>query len=320
MKKTKTNWILDVVLFFAFVIAFWLDLTGLSVHQWLGVTIGAVIGLHMILHWKWIKNVTARFFGRTSNQAKLYYVIDAALLLGLVLITITGLVISSWLNLPLENYLSWRVVHVDVSIFTLAVVVAKIGLHWRWIVKTARKHFIIRVPQPASQVALDRYRSAPSPALAYQPVKRETDVGRREFLRLMGIVGVSAFVSALGVLNEETASAQTSSQMSDLLRTLLPTDDETTAVEEAVAEQASTEAVATETVEVESTATTEATATTESETIFSQTVQTSTEDSLASASTTSCTVRCNHGCSYPGHCRRYTDTNNNNLCDLGECM
>lgn len=27
---------------------------------------------------------------------------------------------------------------------------------------------------------------------------------------------------------------------------------------------------------------------------------------------------CNRDCSYPGHCRRYTDQNNNGRCDLGE--
>jgi hypothetical protein len=33
-----------------------------------------------------------------------------------------------------------------------------------------------------------------------------------------------------------------------------------------------------------------------------------------------CTKRCPRGCSYPGHCRRYTDSNNNGYCDLGECL
>jgi hypothetical protein len=33
----------------------------------------------------------------------------------------------------------------------------------------------------------------------------------------------------------------------------------------------------------------------------------------------SCVVQCGRRCSFPGHCRRYTDTNGNNRCDLGEC-
>lgn len=32
-----------------------------------------------------------------------------------------------------------------------------------------------------------------------------------------------------------------------------------------------------------------------------------------------CSIQCGKRCSYPGHCRRYTDSNNNNYCDFGEC-
>lgn len=36
--------------------------------------------------------------------------------------------------------------------------------------------------------------------------------------------------------------------------------------------------------------------------------------------TIACTVRCGRRCFYPGHCRRYRDTNGNGRCDLGECV
>ena len=42
--------------------------------------------------------------------------------------------------------------------------------------------------------------------------------------------------------------------------------------------------------------------------------------SSSSQSTSSCSVRCGKRCSYPGHCRRYTDSNDNGRCDLGECL
>jgi uncharacterized membrane protein YbhN (UPF0104 family) len=44
--------------------------------------------------------------------------------------------------------------------------------------------------------------------------------------------------------------------------------------------------------------------------------QSSTNDTSAS---TTCTIQCNKHCSYPGHCRRYTDANQDNYCDLGQC-
>ncbi len=40
--KQKRNWIIDAVLFGGFLVALWLDLTGLAVHQWLGIAVGAL--------------------------------------------------------------------------------------------------------------------------------------------------------------------------------------------------------------------------------------------------------------------------------------
>lgn len=50
-------------------------------------------------------------------------------------------------------------------------------------------------------------------------------------------------------------------------------------------------------------------------------VQTRLSDAVeASSSTASGAARCPRGCSYPGHCRRYTDANSNGRCDLGESV
>jgi len=97
--QQKSNWILDALLFTGFVIAFVLDLTGLSLHQWLGVLIGLFAFYHLILHWDWVIAVGLRFWGKTSAQARLYYLLDGLLLFGLFLIIGSGLVVSTWFNL-----------------------------------------------------------------------------------------------------------------------------------------------------------------------------------------------------------------------------
>jgi hypothetical protein len=38
--KQETNWIIDVALFGGFLLALWLDLTGVAAHQWLGLAGG----------------------------------------------------------------------------------------------------------------------------------------------------------------------------------------------------------------------------------------------------------------------------------------
>ncbi len=252
--KQQRNWLIDAALFGGLLLAFWLELTGVEVHQWLGVALAAGAGYHLFTHWAWVKSVTARFFSQTSEQAQQYYLVDAAVLIGLAAITVTGLVISTWFDLALSNFAAWKSLHVIASISTLAAVVVKIGLHWRWIVSTARRYIL---PKAAS-----------APEVKVAPAANA--LGRREFLRLMGGVSTVAVIATIGAV--------------DALKT--------------TAAAAATQAATTTT----ATGTTQNTANTQS------------------SSSSSCVVRCNKGCSYPGHCRRYTDSNGNGKCDLGECM
>ncbi|MCU0501656.1 MAG: DUF4405 domain-containing protein [Anaerolineae bacterium] len=252
--KPKTNWFIDAALFGGFLLAQWLDLTGLPVHQWLGLGVAVLAGYHLTAHWSWVKAVTERFFGRNSRQARTFYAVDAGLAVGFAAILVTGLVISTWLDLSLASYAAWRTVHVAASVTTLGLVVAKIGLHWRWIVGVARRS-IFPAPAPTGGAG------------AAQPMPVAARVNRRDFVRLMAGVGAMAVLAGANALNGSAG-------------------DQAEAAPEAQTP------VGTQTQAVAST----------------------------SASSASCTVRCTKRCSYPGHCRRYVDTNSNGKCDLGECL
>ena len=252
--KPKTNWLIDAALFGGFLLAQWLDLTGLPAHQWLGLAVGVLVGYHLMAHWSWVKAVTGRIFGRTSQQARTFYAVDAGLAVGFAAILVTGLVISTWLDLALSNYAAWRTVHVVASVSTLGLVVAKIGLHWRWIAGVARRS-IFPAPAPTGLAG------------AAQPVPVVAQVNRRDFVRLMTGVGAMAVLAGVNALGGSTG-------------------DEA---------EASSAAQTTSSTQVQAVA------------------------STTGASNASCTVRCNKRCSYPGHCRRYVDSNNNGRCDLGEC-
>ncbi len=73
-------------------LSFWLELTGVALHQWLGIALGAVAGYHLLTHWTWVTSVTNRFFKQTSRQVRRYYVIDVTVLIELAVIIVTGLV------------------------------------------------------------------------------------------------------------------------------------------------------------------------------------------------------------------------------------
>jgi hypothetical protein len=269
--RQKTNWILDALLFTGFLVSFSLDLTGLPVHQWIGVFCGLLAVFHLVIHRDWAAAVTRRFFKKTSCQARTYYLLDAAIMLGFSLIVMTGTVISTWLNLALTNYAAWVDFHVTTAIVTLLLVVLKIGLHWRWIVRVATQPIFRPAAQPAARLK-------PSPVPATVPGA----MTRGDFLRLMGIVGAASLAALSFTLNDDQGAQAAHT---------IPSNESITAA-------GATPAAASGTTGVSQPYSSPDTSTT----------------------TTSCSVRCNKGCSFPGDCRRYQDSNGNALCDFGECI
>ncbi len=276
----KNKGLQDAVLFAIFILCFFIDLTGIFLHQIFGVAAVAVAVLHLLNHWNWVRTVSARFFGKTSSQARRYMVVDILILAGFVVIAVTGLVISTWLNLRLFNGESWYSVHVVASLATLGLLVVKLFAHSRWIITTARKTFA----RPARQVFIAA--QAPSVVVSQD---------RRDFLKLAGIVGTAALL-ATGV----TVKSQMGQSASPETQIALAGGD-------SPATGASSSSSASE--------------------IGGPVIASSTAQPAAPAEATaspsvssSCRVVCNRGCSYPGRCRRYVDTNGNGLCDNGECM
>jgi hypothetical protein len=308
--QQKSKWLVDAALFGVFIVSFFLDITGLVLHQWIGLFAGAIAVYHLVTHWNWVTAVTRRFFGQTNNKSRLYYALDAMLVTGFATIASTGLLISTWLNLPLENYDLWRTIHIGASIGTLAVTVLKLAAHWRWIANVA-KTFVARPAAPQLKPALARATGAKA-------------VSRRNFLEVMGAVGIASFFAMGNAVKslqpaqaeEPAASAQTNEVASTNVAAVTTNTQTTAATDTNVAVAANTQA-ATATSTTAAAATSQATSTPVATTITLAPTATATAQTTTASA---CTVRCNKGCSFPGRCRRYVDANGNNKCDQGECL
>lgn len=193
------KWIVDVTLFGLLIVTFFLEATGVEAHQWLGVAAGSLALYHLVDHWDWAVATAGRFLGRATSKARQYFLVDAGLLAGFVATGYTGLVISTWMNLALGSYATWRLVHVVVSLVTLVLTVVKIGLHARWINAMGKKAVTGLVPG----------RSTKSGA----PAALARTNGRREFLQMMGVVSAAALVAfnqGATSLNSETQAVTAS--------------------------------------------------------------------------------------------------------------
>lgn len=293
-KKQKHYWILDATLGVGFMLAFQQDITGHALHQWLGILVGAGALVHLLLHKKWLQVTARNFASMATSRSRWYLILDGLLGLGLLGTIITGLVISTWTNLPLNNYQAWLAVHITVSIEALVMLVVKLVLHRQWIVTTARRMF------------------SPARKQEFQPVPvsiSQKAMLRRDFLKMAGILGAAGAVAL-------TRAVDGLSRIGGENDTALNSDVLAEEVPEPENELTDLPAEVEDTIEV--TQETQAAATQE-------TVAVSTSTPVPTAAQlvqeqASCVVRCPRGCSFPGRCHKYTDSNNNQKCDLGECL
>lgn len=282
MRTQKINWWLDALLFLGFMICFFLDLTGVILHEWLGIMIAVLAFIHFAFHYDWTATVLSKFFSGTSIRSRLYLLIDVVLVFGFIGILFTGLIISTWLNLDLNNFTFWVDLHVVISVFSLFMVIIKVALHRKWIICVAET--LVFKPMKAPPCATD------------SPIPLAKTVNRREFLKLGGILGAGTlvgFVHLHRVLSDALSEAQYA----------VPESEVTNNYTEVLTGQTANMEVIPTVVQPTTSAVAEPT----------RAVITPTDEAME------CSVRCPRNCSYPGRCRRYTDSNGNGKCDNGEC-
>lgn len=291
-KETRRNLILDGALTLAFLISFKPFVTGLAVHEWLGLAIGAAIAAHAWLHRRWIGGVSRRLACPLPGRTRLCFVLDAALLLAFGFLIASGLWISQAV-LPLLGVrtapsLTLATAHRLSAYATLGLVAVKLALHGRWIQKALRP----------------RRRAVPAEAGA-PTSPRVTRLSRRRLLAAGG--GALCALALLG-WTVRRASRATGEQG----------EAEEPAAPPELAPQSTAVAAPEPTAGLPKTAApadlATATAPQEAPAATAAATPAPTEQPLAQ-------TRCPYGLvndPYPGRCRRYVDSDGSGYCDLSE--
>jgi hypothetical protein len=294
--KQVFTWFLDLIIMIIILVEYSLNLTGLKWHEWLGLGVGALLLVHFMMHWQWVVAVSKRLASSISGKTAMYYAIDCILLALFTSIILTGLAISSLLNLPLLNYQFWHFLHVTVSYLTLVVVGLKFALHWNWIANTATRKIFLRnrgIAQPVGTATSD-----------------SAILNRRQFLAQTGIFTGALVCTGIGYGKWMAENLLVEPVQQSTVDVQVETGAEQST---ATAFQPRTEASVVQTVTSVST--------NEPTSVILQSTVTSVPTVQAVKSVAAKSVpTCNRNCSYPGHCHRYVDSNNNNRCDHSESI
>ncbi len=295
----------NIALLVSFILTYFIDLTGLGLHQYLGIAAAGILAVHVITHWTWILNVSRRLFKKMSGRVRIYYLLDGALLLAVFIITITGVLISTWLDVFLLDYMLLRSIHIISSITGLLLLIVKMGLHWKFFTKTLNLfRFPIRKPPVP----------APHTASVYT---------RRDALKTIGVISA---VGIFGLFKAASALAipKTAPLPDPRIETIeadqsVPTSTPM-ATEEPIAQLAQAENGKKRGKRRGSTSQENLTQSTPAPQLQPTPEVIVDEQAENTQPVEGCVVRCDKGCAFPGKCRRYIDENQNQLCDLGECL
>ncbi len=335
INATARNLYLDIILTAGFLLTLKPFLTGIALHEWLGLAVGGGLVFHALLHRKWISAITCRIGCKLPWRTRACYLLDALLLIAFGLLIITGLLISQAVLPALGLYvmpsLLLAQVHNVAAWVALGALALKLGLHAEWIVNAVRCHILKRQ-------ALRAGRNVQCPEEASGV--RAALYSRRQFLSACGLGLGSAMIFGLWrsldpamVKSAEVAAqypaqplpntqpqsispvpAPTTNPENDSVAA--PSSKDTAAAESAATVQQAPSKESDETTEKAATPQPTATATAAASAVTIEPLPTATP-----VGTQVVRTRCPYGMvndPYPGKCRRYVDQNGNGFCDLSE--
>ena len=148
-KKRKTpaakrNLIWDIVIGLGFLLVFSQEITGETLHEWLALALFAGLITHVVLHWKWVVNVTKRIFNpKLNRKTRLSYLVVVGLMVSFFFMGVSGLLISESVmpafGLPIGAD-TFEDLHEAASNATLILVGVHLLQHWKWIVTNSKKY------------------------------------------------------------------------------------------------------------------------------------------------------------------------------------
>ncbi|RMD80953.1 MAG: DUF4405 domain-containing protein [Chloroflexi bacterium] len=158
MKQTNQNWrnfLIDVVMFVAFLIATAPRFSGLAIHEWLSLALAAALITHILLHWQWIVTIGKRLFAKTTWRSRLNYLLNTLLFLAFTITVATGVLMSRealpLLGITMPRDRTLELLHRQASDLTMVILGLHIAIHWSWIVGMIRRIWPQR--KPARQAA-----------------------------------------------------------------------------------------------------------------------------------------------------------------------
>lgn len=144
--RTRFLLLLDSLLFAGALVLQVVRLTGLTIHEWIGLAIGVPLLVHLVLQWQWISATWRRAVRDQRRRAQFNLLLNGLLFVFMTLAIFSGVLASEVVTPDLRLSAGRVAIWSDLHSFTTNTLVGLVGLHvalnWRWIVGAARLHVL----------------------------------------------------------------------------------------------------------------------------------------------------------------------------------
>jgi Domain of unknown function (DUF4405) len=134
----------DILLLATLLLLFSPRLSGLSIHEWLGISLGGTLIVHLLLSWTWINSSTRRVVSGKNRRAHINYILNW-LLFVLIMVELTSGIAISQVALPSIGIRtiddrSWRALHNQTLNWTMLVLGFHLAMNWRPLFNGVRRY------------------------------------------------------------------------------------------------------------------------------------------------------------------------------------
>ena len=141
--RNATAIYIDVALLVVLLVLFSPRLTGLPLHEWLGIALGVPLVVHLVLSWAWIRTHTARLSARDA-RARINYLLNWVLFILVVIEVTSGIAISQAalpsIGIPTINDRAWRELHNVTLNWTMLALGLHVAMNWKPLVDGVRRY------------------------------------------------------------------------------------------------------------------------------------------------------------------------------------
>lgn len=137
------NLAIDVVALVAYLVVANPALTGIGLHEWLGLGALVVLFVHLLVHADWCVDALRTTLRRPTWARTGNLVVDALMLVTLVVVVVSGLFVSGAVlpafGLYAEGYYFWDPLHAIAAKALLALLLVHVVVHWKWFASVAKR-------------------------------------------------------------------------------------------------------------------------------------------------------------------------------------